>query len=569
MKKIIVFILLALLASHLTFANEISTEEVIETIRDSNTSNEEITYLIQTIENSEEQKSLAQFLKGFLMLRNQDYNQGYLSLQEAYNTVQGKNDFELEAEILYHLMYIAFEYGDITNALNYSQALKELSEAQSYSDYIIEADFILSYTFLLYYDTDPALTLAEELLVLSKENHNQKGEYLYHIILGVMYKFEQDYDKALNHFLDAKNLYDEHWYSVIGNESFTMNLALISTQLNRDNTYEANLLLTESKKNLLNLNPYDQFNYYSYLGDYYMQLQPPNENEARIAYEASLIALSKAKIIDKAYPYEYDTYLSLAQIYNHLGQYDKAVKYYEKAIHISFPDSNKDIEQNFATLETYKMKSINEQMTLLESLNRLNAEKFQLARRFIIGMIVSIVVLVLLSIFAIKAYLNKRKAEALLYKHSITDALTQTYNRSKIMELFEKNIDQHCGVILLDLDNFKNINDTYGHVFGDHVLKTVSSTIKNSIRTDDILGRYGGEEFLILLPNATIQEMMLVGERVRKNIETLVWEYDSLKTTASIGITDCFSSNTDEVLHKADTLMYQAKHKGKNQVVCY
>ena len=121
-------------------------------------------------------------------------------------------------------------------------------------------------------------------------------------------------------------------------------------------------------------------------------------------------------------------------------------------------------------------------------------------------------------------------------------------------------------MILLDLDDFKAINDTYGHLAGDEVLIKVSKIISSSIREKDSLGRYGGEEFLIFLEDTTKEELEVIGERIRVNIENYKWSYAGLKTTASIGITKCFSDDSEVVLHEVDTLMYKAKNNGKNQI---
>ncbi|MEF2175704.1 MAG: GGDEF domain-containing protein [Candidatus Absconditabacteria bacterium] len=155
------------------------------------------------------------------------------------------------------------------------------------------------------------------------------------------------------------------------------------------------------------------------------------------------------------------------------------------------------------------------------------------------------------------------------------DELTQVCNR----KLFEKEKFDLVGkgyVVFLDIDNFKSINDTYGHQAGDDVLKAVASVIQYTIRDDiDKVYRYGGEEFIIFLnsPVCDVEKACIAAERIRKNIEKVAIELNvnnqtvSLQVTVSIGLTAIKTCNVDFHLHVADCAMYDAKKKGKNLTV--
>ena len=155
---------------------------------------------------------------------------------------------------------------------------------------------------------------------------------------------------------------------------------------------------------------------------------------------------------------------------------------------------------------------------------------------------------------------------------SETDPLTGCYNRRAIIDLIEKEIEQsknfnlNFSLIMFDLDKFKKINDTFGHLFGDTVLKDISKAISSNIKATDIFGRYGGEEFLILLPNTKLREGVIIAERLRMTIEKMTWKYDTV-ITVSMGVVKNLPNDTlDLVLGRVDNLLYRAKKNGRNRV---
>ena len=132
---------------------------------------------------------------------------------------------------------------------------------------------------------------------------------------------------------------------------------------------------------------------------------------------------------------------------------------------------------------------------------------------------------------------------------------------------------------MTDIDFFKSVNDTYGHAVGDLVLKTIAKVIRGQLREYDIAGRYGGEEFSILLPFTKIEEAKMVAERLRKTIESRVIdiskvnpdsEKKEISVTLSLGIYEMKSDDNDEdLLKKADKALYEAKNTGRNKVVIH
>jgi len=152
---------------------------------------------------------------------------------------------------------------------------------------------------------------------------------------------------------------------------------------------------------------------------------------------------------------------------------------------------------------------------------------------------------------------------------STTDDLTGIYNRRYVLNMLGKMIKEakSCGrvlsVVLIDVDNFKKINDAFGHFYGDKVLKKVCAMIRNSLREGDVIGRLGGDEFLIILPDTNQEQAAMIVERIRERVAQLKWEKD-LTVTISGGVCQFNHEKIIDLLRAADTYLYQAKERGRN-----
>ena len=156
----------------------------------------------------------------------------------------------------------------------------------------------------------------------------------------------------------------------------------------------------------------------------------------------------------------------------------------------------------------------------------------------------------------------------------ITDRLTNVYNRVKIDEIIDtelkkkKRYDHVCSVILIDVDYFKLVNDTYGHLAGDVILKEFATLLKESIRDTDYVGRWGGEEFIIVCPQTDLNGAMSLAENLRSKVEESYFTIVG-KKTASFGVATCKEDDTiQSLIDNADKALYRAKNGGRNQVVC-
>jgi len=171
-----------------------------------------------------------------------------------------------------------------------------------------------------------------------------------------------------------------------------------------------------------------------------------------------------------------------------------------------------------------------------------------------------------------------------LVRLSYLDQLTEVFNRRGLEKISDKIYSSiirgsHNGkqaslsVIFIDLDDFKKVNDTYGHEAGDVVLKKAASIFTKSIRSGDIVGRWGGEEFLIVLPNSDEEGAMTVAEKIREELKNEMIQHkgDKIKVTASLGVSSSLNQRKiKDIIDEADKAMYHAKKNlGKNTVAKY
>ena len=161
--------------------------------------------------------------------------------------------------------------------------------------------------------------------------------------------------------------------------------------------------------------------------------------------------------------------------------------------------------------------------------------------------------------------------------HAQHDSLTEILNRKEILNILDKELKRaqrhktNLAVMMGDLDHFKRVNDTYGHVVGDAVLVEVASRLKNNIRLYDSVGRYGGEEFLLVLPGCNKTDGLLIAKRILESISSKPVMYNGIpiKVTISLGLAvySGFDSMTStQIIQAADNALYKAKQNGRNRV---
>ena len=157
---------------------------------------------------------------------------------------------------------------------------------------------------------------------------------------------------------------------------------------------------------------------------------------------------------------------------------------------------------------------------------------------------------------------------------ALTDALTGLWNRRAFDAQLETSImaaqrSKHgMALMLIDVDRFKNINDRYGHPFGDSVLRNLAALLSRVKRAEDIACRFGGEEFAVLMPFVDIEGARKLARRIMESLRVFQWEKEPI--TVSIGLAMCSDAcSSDEMIDDADTALYRAKHEGRNRVVVH
>lgn len=164
-----------------------------------------------------------------------------------------------------------------------------------------------------------------------------------------------------------------------------------------------------------------------------------------------------------------------------------------------------------------------------------------------------------------------------LYKLAIFDDLTGSYSKKHFNCLLDNELSKSIrhnivfGLLVLDIDDFKVFNDTFGHILGDSVLEELVCVLQKLLRKEDIIGRIGGEEFAIVLPHMNIEQSKTVACKIRDYLDsnTLIVDQKPLKITVSIGVTDssiCEPKTVQEIIYNGDIALYKAKNKGRNRV---
>ena len=164
-----------------------------------------------------------------------------------------------------------------------------------------------------------------------------------------------------------------------------------------------------------------------------------------------------------------------------------------------------------------------------------------------------------------------------IYKLTIFDALTQAHNKRYFLEFIERELaragrtGRPLSLVMFDIDHFKRINDTHGHLTGDAILKDLCARVMKSVRKDELLARYGGEEFVVVLPEATNEGAMDFAERIRCLVEAepFFFEGDTIRVTISLGVATTWGETvtSSAFIKEADENLYRAKRGGRNAVV--
>ena len=246
----------------------------------------------------------------------------------------------------------------------------------------------------------------------------------------------------------------------------------------------------------------------------------------------------------------YKCHNTLAMIHKKMGDYAKALEHFEQFYNIKDSIFNEEADIRLKTLEIVHQLAT----------TRKDAELYRLK-----------------NVDLQKEIEDRKKAEIALQAMAVTDPLTGLYNRRHFFTLAGQEAERSVryshtlSVIILDLDDFKQVNDTWGHLVGDQVLVATANHIREEIRKVDIAGRFGGDEFVIMLPETEVSQARIVAGRLRERIfrQPTIIEHGRLVVTVSIGVAGARGERCKDVealLDRADQALYHAKQSGRNQV---
>ena len=294
--------------------------------------------------------------------------------------------------------------------------------------------------------------------------------------------------------------------------------------------------------------------------------------------------------------YQLYSYRELRIAENTLGNYEKAINFAEKEIElmkvIQKEREDKDLVLVKATLHSHtkemelvslKEKAKLDQLELAKKNNEivlagqeniiaeLELTKNKYANFTLVALLVICFIAV---IFIFREFINSRKRNKELKHLAAKDPLTGCYNRRIIFDMMDKELlrldllGEYC-IIMVDIDHFKAVNDMHGHIAGDAVLCEVANILQNCVRQNDVVARFGGEEFCIVLPNTCKEKSMFIAETMRQQVEVCCVK--NINVTCSFGITSIKfnAQSATELIEQADLALYQSKANGRNRVTLW
>ena len=274
----------------------------------------------------------------------------------------------------------------------------------------------------------------------------------------------------------------------------------------------------------------------------------------------------------------------ISSIYAKMNNYQNAYEYQVKYKTMNDSIFNIESDEKITEMETkYETEKKEQQIVLLEKDNTIAELKIKRQRLLLLYSAIGIVLILAFVFILSNLYRQKVKTAAALAvangkleELSRTDPLTKLWNRRYMHEIVElervriKRAFEPFSFILMDIDHFKNVNDTYGHECGDYVLSTIAVILRSAVRKQDVVGRWGGEEFLLFLPATSLKGALTIAESIRKKIADYPFNYSStnIAITATLGVSEYEETVSVEACIKlADDALYEGKEGGRNRVV--
>ncbi|MDG1751046.1 MAG: diguanylate cyclase [Thalassotalea sp.] len=388
--------------------------------------------------------------------------------------------------------------------------------------------------------------------------------------IATTYRYWKKYPLAIEHF---KRYQKNVTYTPNENLTYFGAYGLGMTLAEQGECLEA-LTVIDKAINLTGLDDYDA-ELYKRKASCLIQLERFDEAEAALTIVENLF-LSLPELMGTAWQLE--TLKIASTLESKRGNYQKGFQllalYNEKYTELLIKNSSSRAISIRSAMEIERKdieKALSSQRTKAELLEIKNSEQTSLQQSyFIIFLLTALMIVIVVVTFQFR---NNRKMAEL----SITDSLSGLYNRRYIFQYLNKLIagtsaqKGHLSILVLDIDDFKSINDNYGHPVGDRVIKTVAELAKSTLRTEDVIGRIGGEEFLCILPRTACETAEKIAQRMKEEISAYVFDIEQGNTfsvTVSIGVSYLSqdANNSKALYSLADQALYRAKDSGKNCV---
>ncbi|KAA0546324.1 GGDEF domain-containing protein [Bacillus sp. BGMRC 2118] len=514
-------------------------------------------------------QALFSYLEGIRFVTQNNLEKANQHFLDAADASKDREQLDIEVAALKQLVLLADYYGDSGSLIEYGSRLEEIAISTDDTETQMYANYIISLSFYYITNDEKAIEYLEKMLLLANAQENIMYQAIYKTVNGNILLSYQENEKALSLYEEAGEMYKKIKTNE-GKQLERMNASAIliaKSKLKQGN--QDNL-----QKEMEQLIHFFSNKYHETINKGYLYTSKGLIEQEYEQYQDAVKSFERVKeltgdithIDNHLDPYRFVN-INLAQAYYSNGEYRQAADLY---MAVSERDENAEsfisYDQMTSKVREFTEKELKDQIGTLTALKE-EQKKSLFQQRIILGAFILGILVVT------RAFFVKRREHRIvnnlknsLYVQSITDGLTGVYNRKRIFELLHAQ-EYDCVVALVDIDNFKTINDTYGYLFGDEVIRQVVQTIQSSIRQDDEMGRYGGEEFLLILKNSDIENALPIFERIRKNVEELKWEHEDFTTTISIGVAMKSNMEAEEIFRRVDDLVHEAKRSGKNKVI--
>ncbi len=576
--KIIFVVFMFILFSNLVVIAQDNDKLSVQYIKDLQSTDSGIDTLIKMFDNDEAYlKSSKPFYYHYMMAAKHlysesDYKKADKQYRLAYDEAVKNGDLYEQALASNSIVNVNSSFGDTATLIEYGSKIMDIGKQLNDSDMISIGYYNIAWGHYFIYDDQVAKEYIEMCYEEAKKTNNQQMLAQYYLSRGSMSLSSEKledvrlyYNKA-NEILDKQDL-SKRTYRDLNARAKGRLLVMDSKQgKSTDKTIAKmnDLILKVEKEHKYNTELL--ITLYEWKAD--ILLNFGKLDGAIESYEKSLELGQKVESILNGYdPFEYSK-LQLAGTFYRNKEFKKSADTYNALIEsMNETRDYKKYEENIEKVKNLSEGQLNQKIEMLNALKKADDEKIYAQNNFIRASILTILLFIVGFILIAMEYKRILSLKKTIYNQSITDSLTQIYNRGKIIESMENDLTEDSVVALIDIDDFKQINDNYGHMVGDEILVGVVDVIKSSIRINDVLGRYGGEEFILILKKTDKAEAMKIIDRVRKNVEEIEWSYEQVHTTISIGMMKKCNLNVNSLFVEVDNLLYEAKRKGKNCIV--